>query len=440
MAPEQNPPTPMRRRVGSGTLHAIRTDGRITAWRGLASYRDPNTGLRRRKSVTRATRREAEAALRAFLSTLPTSPRVSRARASAVALPAAEREDTLLGFLNTWLAFRRQDLRPTTYRTYVSELLHLTPDLGHVQLASLTPMQIQQVVTQRLVHGVSTAKSLARALRTLRMALRQAVLWGVLPSNPALMVRAPRTRPTDMKVWTPAETRQFLQYVQPHRLHPLFHLALSTGMRRGELLGLSWQDINFTRQQLTVCQNYIREVTGEWILGEPKTPAGHRVIPLADDTLQLLRDHRREEQRWFGPRRGHHPVFTRASGSRVDPNNVGRLFRRLIGESGVPRIRFHDLRHTAASLMIRQGVPAKVVSDRLGHADVAFTLSIYTHLYEDQRRSAALNMDQLLAAAPDRPESETRDLMTQLQQLLTALRGEEEGQRAGSPVGEDRLE
>lgn len=136
------------------------------------------------------------------------------------------------------------------------------------------------------------------------MALRQVVLWGALASNPALMLRAPRTRPTELKIWTPDEARQFLEHVQPHRLQALFHLALSTGMRRGELLGLSWQDIDFTRQQLTVSQNFVREVTGEWVLGEPKTAAGHRVIPLAHDTLRLLQAHRREEGQWFGKRRG----------------------------------------------------------------------------------------------------------------------------------------
>lgn len=122
-------------------------------------------------------------------------------------------------------------------------------------------------------------------------------------------------------------------------------------------------------------------------------------------------------------------MFTWASGSRVDPSNVWRLFRRLVQESGVPRIRFHDLRHTAASLMIRQGIPAKVVSDRLGHADVAFTLSVYTHLSEDQRRSAALSMDQLLAAAPEAQTSDTAALITQLQHLLATLQRQEAGQK-----------
>ncbi len=428
VSPEKDSRKSMRRRMGSGTLHAVRTDGRITAWRGLASYRDPHTGHRRRKSIIRPTRRETEQALRVFLSTLPRVASPIRPRAAAVALPAADRDDSVLGFLHLWLTFRRQDLRPTTYRTYVAELMHLIPEIGALPLSTLTPMQIQQAVIHRLDQKLSTPKSLATSLRTLRMALRQAVLWGVLASNPALTVRAPRTRPAQLKVWTPGEARQFLQHIQSQRLHALFHLALSTGMRRGELLGLSWQDIDFTRQHLTVSQNYVREVTGEWILGEPKTAARHRVIPLAHDTLRLLQKHRREERQRFGKRQGKDPVFTQASGSRVDPNHLGRLFRRLVGESGVPRIRFHDLRHTAVSLMIRQGIPAKVVSDRLGHANVAFTLSVYTHLYEDQRRSAALSMDQLLAATPKPQATDTATLIIQLQHLLATLQRQEGGQ------------
>lgn len=129
--------------MGSGTVHAVRTKGRITAWRGLASYCDPHTGRRRRKSITRPTRREAERALRFFLSTLPRADVPVRPRAATVALPTADREDSVLGFLHLWLAFRRQDLRPTIYRTYVAELMHLIPEIGGVSLTTLTPMQIQ---------------------------------------------------------------------------------------------------------------------------------------------------------------------------------------------------------------------------------------------------------------------------------------------------------
>ncbi|MFC4452353.1 site-specific integrase [Deinococcus sonorensis] len=230
------------------------------------------------------------------------------------------------------------------------------------------------------------------------MALKQAVLWGVLPSNPASLVRAPRTRPREMQVWTPEEARHFLEVARSDRLYPLFCLALSTGMRKGELLALAWEDVDLDRARLTVRHTFIRNIDGEWVLGAPKTRAGHRTIPLGEDVVQVLRNHLGEEERWFGPRGKGQPVFTRSSGSRLDPSNVARIFHRLSREAGLPRIRVHDLRHTAASLLIRQGVSPKVVSDRLGHADVSFTLSVYTHLYDDQRQQAALPLSQLLGS------------------------------------------
>ncbi|WP_456832136.1 site-specific integrase [Deinococcus sp. UYEF24] len=375
--------------------------------------------------MTRKTRSAAEKALNALITALPNAKLVSRRKPGIVALPAAVDEASLLTYLHRWLAHKRRELRPTTYRAYVSELMHLIPELGEIPLLSLTAMQIQQAITDRQDQGLSTAKCLSTALRTLRMALRQAVLWGVIPTNPASMARAPRTRSKEMTVWTQDEARRFLEHAGSHRLAPLFTLALSTGMRRGEMIALAWGDLNLDSAELTVTRNSIRDITGEWILGEPKTRAGFRSIPLADDMVALLRTHRLEEESWFGPRTSEHPVFTRSSGERLDPSNLSRLFHRLVGEAGVPRIRFHDLRHTAASLLIRQGVPAKVVSDRLGHADVAFTLSVYTHLYDDQRRAAAIPLSQLLAATPSEshpvPAVQRDELVIQLQQLVAML-------------------
>lgn len=416
----------LRRRIGAGCVHPVYVDGKLTAWRGLASYQDPKTNKRRRRSVTRPTYRAAERALRALLKTLPRTARESRRRPSTVALPAASGKDTVLAFLHRWLDYRQRDLRPNTYRSYVNELLHLIPHIGAEPLATLTPLHIQEAIAERLEHELSTAKSLATALRTLRMALRQAVLWGVLPSNPASLVRTPKTRPKEMKVWTPAEARRFLEHARGHRLSPFFVLALGTGMRMGELTGLSWADINFEKAELIVSRNHTRDVTGAWGLGEPKTRAGHRCIPLGPDVVQVLREHLTEDEQWLGPRLGRDPVFVRSSGARLDHANVARLFHRMGREAGVPRIRFHDLRHTSASLLIRQGISAKVVSDRLGHADVAFTLSVYTHLYEDQRRSAALPLEQLLASPPSGASSKlaSEQLVAQLQSLLAQLTGE----------------
>ncbi|PYE54062.1 tyrosine-type recombinase/integrase [Deinococcus yavapaiensis] len=396
--------------------------GKVTAWRGLASYIDSDTGRKHRKSVTRKTKIEARRALRALIASLPKAQRVSRRKARQDSLPAASDSASTLAFLHRWLAFKAREVRPTSLRSYTGTLLHLVPHLGHVPLTDLTALHVEDAVSALLASGKSM-KTVASALHTLRMALRQGVRWGALERNVAEQVRRLRTPAARLKVWTPWEARAFLDAAQGHRLYPLFALALSTGMRKGELLGVRWSDVNFERAELVVRGQLVRGVSGAWELGEPKTPASRRTLPLAADMLEILRAHEREERAWHGTHTADAFVFRRSSGAFMDASNVSRVFRMLTRRAGVPRLRFHDLRHTAASLMIRRGVSAKLVSDRLGHADVAFTLRVYTHLYDDQRRDAALSFDQLLAADRDRAAFDANpNLLRQLEELLHALR------------------
>ncbi|WP_264775305.1 tyrosine-type recombinase/integrase [Deinococcus aetherius] len=405
-------------------MHPVRSGGKITAWRGLASYQDPETGKQRRKSVTRKTRAAAVTALRALIATLPKAARASRRKLEVTALPPATDEASVLAFLHRWLAFKAREVRPTTLRSYTHTLCHIAPHLGHVPLADLTALHVEDAVSALLAGGRSL-KTAASSLHTLRMALRQGVRWGVLERNVAEQVRRLRTPTMELKVWTPQQARDFLTVAETHRLYPLFALALSTGMRKGELLGARWEDLNMERGELAVRVGLIRGSTGEWVLGEPKTRASRRTLMLAPDLLEILGRHEREQRAWHGRLGPEAPLFTRAGGANLDPSNVSRVFRMLMRQAGVPRLRFHDLRHTAASLMVRRGVSAKLVSDRLGHADVAFTLRVYTHLYDDQRREAALPLDQLLSGPVKEPGSPSPDeLIAQLQRLLAALQRE----------------
>lgn len=395
--------------------------GKITAWRGLASYQDPQTGKQRRKSVTRKTRGAAVTALKDLVATLPKATLVSRRRLEITALPPATDDVGVLAFLHRWLAFKAREVRPTTLRSYTHTLCHIAPHLGHVPLADLTALHVEDVVDTLLTGGRSL-KTAASSLHTLRMALRQGVRWGVLERNVAEQVRRLRTPVKELKVWMPQQARDFLTVAENHRLHPLFALALSTGMRKGELPGARWEDLSLERSELAVRVGLIRGSTGEWVLGEPKTRASRRILMLAPDLLKILGRHEREQCAWHGRLNTDVPIFTRASGANLDPSNVSRVFRMLTRQAGVPRLRFHDLRHTAASLMVRRGVSAKLVSDRLGHADVAFTLRVYTHLYDDQRREAALPLDQLLAGpVKESAEPSGDELIAQLQRLLAAL-------------------
>lgn len=384
----------MRRRRHEGTVHPVYSQGRLTGWRGLASYQEPDTGQRRRRSVTRPTRAEAERALHALIRSLPKqSSRTPRTAVTATLSPAPA-DDTLHALFVRWITFKRRDVRPATSREYVRVLNGLLPEVGIRRLAELTVLDVDRVVQHLTAsHG---ARAAGRALRILRMVLRQAVRWQLVSMNVAEHIRAPRTEKTEMLVWTPAEVRRFLDAAAAHRLFPLFVLAVSTGLRKGELLGLHWGDVNLDARELTVQHNLVVNDAGQYVVGQPKTDAGRRRIALADDTVAALRAHWRAEHRGARAPLPSGFVFTAASGHHVQPRQLDKVYRALTTAAGLPRIRFHDLRHTAASLLIRQGIPAKVVADRLGHADPTFTLKVYTHVYDDQRVQAALPLDRLL--------------------------------------------
>ena len=410
----------IRRRSNEGTIHPMYYGGRLTGYRGLASYKDPETGKQRRKSVTRKTRSETEKALKILLRTLPQGGGQRGRTALPAALPPPRHPDTLHALLARWLAYKRRDVRPATYRDYVHTLRFVLPVLGERSLSSLTVLDVEQLVqTLHRAHGPKTA---GRVLGRLKMVLRQAVLWQLLAVNVAQHVRRPRATTSEMAVWTAAQVKRFLTVAQTHRLSPLFALAVTTGMRKGELLALQWGDVDLQTHELTVRHTLTRNEAGQYVVGPPKTGAGRRKIVLAADIIQALQGHWRAEHRGRRAPKAGDFVFTAASGNHVQPRHLDRTYRALTQEAGLPRIRFHDLRHTSASLLIRRGVPAKVVADRLGHADAGFTLKVYTHVYDDQRAAAALPLDELLGTAAGRSPLTPPATPAEAQQGVDALR------------------
>jgi integrase len=316
-------------------------------------------------------------------------------------------------YLTRWLAFKQHDgIRANTLRSYADAArLHLTPRLGRIKLERLTALDVTQLVSGMLTGGKSAA-SAAYTLRVLKMALRQAVGWGLLPRNVAEVVRPPRRTAPQLQVWTPGQAQTFLTAAEGHRLSAAFYLALMTGLRRGELLGLCWDDIDWTRSRLQVVHNLIEErgagVAGKQHRGQatvssvkvqlatPKTAGSRRTVVLSPGTLDTLRAHQvRQAAERARAGRGWEDsgaVFATPLGGHTDPRLFYGWYRQLLAVAEVPQIRFHDLRHTAASLMILRGIPPKTVSERLGHADVAFTLRVYTHLYDDQKEEAAFDL------------------------------------------------
>lgn len=310
---------------------------------------------------------------------------------------------TLGAFLDGWLQHKTRETRATTLASYQNVVnAHLKPILGKHRLDKLQPVHVDQLHTTMLEKGVSR-RTVQYAHVLLHGALQHAVQRELLPRNVTSAVRAPAMQRREMHGWTPEEATRFLENTKCHRLHAMFYLALTTGMRRGELLGgLRWADVNLESARLRVRSSLV-ELNNKLVFSEPKTQASKRTITLASDAVQVLEMHRerqnverdKEGSRW----QDHDLVFASESGTPMNSGNLVRMFKRLARAAGVPEIRVHDLRHTHASLLALKGVSPKVIADRLGHTNVGFTLQVYTHVFEEQRAEAAITLEELTTKA-----------------------------------------
>lgn len=250
----------------------------------------------------------------------------------------------------------------------------------------------------------------------LHKALHDAVRKNLVPRNAAEAADPPkltRSSRSDMSTWTPERLRDFFTGIAHHRLAAAYLLAATTGMRRGEVLGLRWVDVDFTPRHLHVRQTII-SVNYELTYGRPKTLRCERKIALDTETIRALRAHRVAQQREMDALgAGYHqdPVFARENGDPVHPEYFSQTFDRTVKRLGLPKIRLHDVRHTHATLGLKAGVPIKVMSDRLGHATTAFTMDIYTHAIPAIEHEAAEQIaDLVFGVGPlkdvDKPDPE----------------------------------
>lgn len=223
--------------------------------------------------------------------------------------------------------------------------------------------------------------------------------WELIGRNVLGAVRVPKQRKPAVAYWNSDEVVRFLAFTQPHRLHALFYTALATGMRRGELVALRWSDVDLSRGRVTVRQNAVA-VNGTTLMKEPKSEASRRTIHIQDDDVAVLTAHREQQRRersLLGPAWSENDlVFPSQVGTYLSPRNLLRTFDGLVKKAGVTRAGFHGMRHTHASLLIKNGVDDGVVSERLGHTDPGFTRRVYQHLFDEQRSSAALGLMNLV--------------------------------------------
>lgn len=304
--------------------------------------------------------------------------------------------DVLAVFLlERWLPIVAGRLRPTTLTTYESHVRrHVIPRLGHLELRELDVQTLDRFLldlrSSRRLRGPGnlSGSTVRRVHATLARALEDATRWGLLDVNPARGCSLPRQlHGQEMKTWSAAQLARFLASVERDELYALWFVLAMTGLRRGEVLGLRWCDVDVARAQLVVRQTVVAAGTVVHV-STPKTTRGRRVVALDRATVSVLSALR---PRGAGP---NDLLFHDGSGVPLHPVWVSKRFRALIDRRFLPLIRLHDLRHTHATLALEAGVHPKIVSERLGHATVALTLDIYSHAVQHMQKDAA---DQIAA-------------------------------------------
>ncbi|MDB4894408.1 MAG: Phage integrase [Firmicutes bacterium] len=313
-------------------------------------------------------------------------------------------KQTVAYFMTAWMeTTASHEVGASTMQLYRNMFnWYIVEPLGQVQLQQLRPQQVQELYHSLMQSGKSP-RTVQLVHAVLRRAMAQATTWGLLPKNLMESVKPPKVEHKEVAVLTPDQVVQFIASAKEDRLHAMFLLAVTTGLRRGELLGLRWQDIDMDAGTLTVAQ--AQKKIGERIeFGTTKTRASRRTIDLPDVVLVAFKLWRREQAKerlrvgeaWVHPEL----VFTSTIGSPVHPKNMlDRNFRDVLERAELPRIRFHDLRHTAATLLLANGVNARVLMDVLGHSQINITLGLYGHVLREQKKEAAQKVDAFLAAA-----------------------------------------
>lgn len=353
--------------------------------------RDPSTGKRKQQWVSvKGTKREAEKKLAELQHALHTGGYVKPTNI------------TVGDFLQQWLRdYASTRVRPKTLEGYHQRGKHLIDGLGGVLLSELKPEHIHRYYREN--GKTLSAATLIKHHNLLRSALSQAVKWQTIARNVADAVDPPRARRKEMRALTGPEVHRLLEACEDTPWHPMFHTLTWTGLRRSELLGIRWKDVDLNLATLRVVQTLQKLNDGTFIIQEPKTASGRRTIALSPASCLVLRAHREKQERnaaLLGISVTEDAlVFSHPDGSPRVPSTLTLAFRRLTRRIGLEGVRLHDLRHTMASLYLEQGVNPKTVAERLGHASVTITLDLYSHCLPGVQEAAAAQFDAAMEAA-----------------------------------------
>ena len=369
-----------KRANGEGNIRK-RKDGR---WEGrYTAGVDPETGKPIAKSVLARTQRECKEKLQKAMEELEK-------------FDVTKRRDYTVGeWVQLWYEnYAKPSVRASTaayYKNYIDQ--HIVPRIGDIKLTALTTLQIQKFYNETKAHGrvqryenmddLSLSNKTIRGLHTmLWQCLEQAVTERLIPYNPANSCRLPKKEKKKMQIIPPEKIRDYLKAAEEWGVLPMFYLELSTGLRRGELLALRWEDLDVQNRTLSINKSVARQ-DGKLVISTPKTPNSIRTVLLPEDTVKLLvEEHERHPANPYlfpSPR----------TGETWDPDGFRRLHDRIIKEIGAEHVRFHDMRHTFATLSLKSGVDVRTLSETLGHFSAGFTLSTYVHSTPGMKQSAA---------------------------------------------------
>jgi integrase len=296
----------------------------------------------------------------------------------------------------------RGSVRQSTFdRCEIAVRVHIKPVLGRLKLKKLTPTHVAGFYQDKLAAGFASA-SVNKLHVVLHKALDQAVKWHIIPRNVAEVVKAPRPSPEEIQPLSSEQAKALLEVAQADRFEALYVLAVTTGLRQGELLGLKWEDVDLEEGVVRVRRTLTRHKT-RLLLGESKTKRGRRTVRISEtaveaEALKKHLAHQMGEKKHLGELYTDQGlVFSTQRGTLVNPTNLRkRSFKPLLKKAGLPAIRFHDLRHTCATLLLSKNVNPKIVSEMLGHANISITLDTYSHVLPNMQESAARALEETL--------------------------------------------
>jgi integrase len=384
-----------RRGNSEGSIYQCQ-DGR---WRGEISIGYKPNGRPKRKVIYGATRVEVSDGMKVLL------------RNQQQGFEIKPVKLTLKSFLETWmLEVAAPKLRPATIQSYEWLIKnHIVPAIGDKILESLTPRDVQLCINGMVAKKMSP-RSAAHALATLRSALSTAEKWAYVPRNVAALVDAPRSKRYQAQTLTTEQAKSLLHVTAADRLGALYTVALSLGLRLGEALALAWEDVDLVTRQLRVRRS-LQRIHGKLVFVETKSERSNRTLRLPAVCVSSLARHaelQAKERAWAGSRWVDSGLcFTSRLGTPLDGPNVTHQFQKILLVSGLPKMRFHDLRHQAASLLIAQGVHPRTVMEILGHSQIGITMNLYGHILPELHDEAAEKMDAIFSTPTKTPTKAT---------------------------------